>query len=89
MNPTNMLELQKLVLENVCENRLLFEKELRKSFQWLGYDDLFNLYKWAVGKFNEQCRNIIDCVFVGFDFHNANPSGIIVYGQPIFQSRSM
>jgi hypothetical protein len=71
MSPSNMLELQKLVLENVYENKSLFEKELRKSFQWLGYDELLNLYNWATGKFNEQCCNIIECVFMGLGFQDA------------------
>jgi hypothetical protein len=73
MNPTNMLELQKLVLRNVWENHLLFEKELRKSFQWLDTDDLNNLYTWAIQKFNKQCRNIIDFVYSGFDFKAVIP----------------
>jgi hypothetical protein len=85
MNPTNMLELQKLVLENVYENKLLFEKELRKSFQWLGYEELLHLYYWATGKFNEQYCNIIDCVFKGFDFQNVNPFGSLVKNKVISQ----
>jgi hypothetical protein len=68
MNPTTMLELQKLVLESVAEDKMLFTKELQKSFQWLGYDDLYKLYYWSVGKFYGQYRNIIDCMFLGFDF---------------------
>lgn len=72
MNPTNMLELQELVLENVYENNTLFEKELRKSFKWLEKEDLIKLYNWAIEKFNEQCRNIIDCVYSGFDFQESN-----------------
>lgn len=72
MSPTNMLELQKFVLENVYENKSLFEKELRKSFKWLGYDDLKNLYYWAKDKFNEQYYNLIDFVYLGFDFRNSN-----------------
>jgi hypothetical protein len=71
MSPTNMLELQELVLENVSENNVLFEKELRKSFQWLGHEDLYILYHWAIGKFNEQCHNIINMVYSGFDFQNS------------------
>ena len=70
MNPTNMLELQKLVLENVYENEVLFEKELRKSFKWLEKDDLQKLYKWAIGKFSKGYHNIIDCVYSSFDFEN-------------------
>jgi len=68
MNPTNMLELQKLVLENVFENSNLFEKELRKSFKWLDKEDLCNLYYWSIGKFNERYHNLINCVYSGFDF---------------------
>jgi hypothetical protein len=68
MNPTNMLELQKLVLENVYENKLIFVKELKKSLQWLDHDDLIKLYNWAIGKFNERYQNIIKCVYLGFDF---------------------
>ncbi len=71
MIPTNMLELQKLVLENVYENKTLFEKELRKSFKWLGNDDLNKLYKWAIRKFNNQYCKIINCVYFSFDFQNS------------------
>jgi hypothetical protein len=64
-----MLELQMLVLENVCDNRTLFEKELRKSFEWLGTEDLYVLYSWAIVKFRKQYNSLIDCVFLGFDFN--------------------
>ena len=67
MSPKNMLELQKLVLENVYENKNLFEKELRKSFQWLDKDDLCKLYYWSIGNFNKQYHSLIDCVYSGFD----------------------
>jgi hypothetical protein len=74
MTPSNFLELQKLVLENVAENKALFEKELRKSFKWLGFDELQNLYLWAIGTFNEQYGRIIECVYVsyGISFENRN-----------------
>lgn len=71
MNPTNMLELQKLVLENVSENKALFEKELRKSFKWLEYEDLQKLYKWAIGKFNDQYGKIIECVYLSSGIQNS------------------
>ncbi len=72
MYPSSMLELQKIVLENVYENKLLFAKELRKSFQWLEDDDSYVLYKWAVGKFNELYRNLINDVYLSFDFSAFN-----------------
>jgi len=66
-----MLELQEFVLEKVCENKLLFVKELQKSFQWLDQDDLIKLYKWSIQTFNDRYRNIIDCVYAGFDLQNS------------------
>lgn len=72
MTPSNILELQKLVLENVYENKALFEKELRKSFKWLDYDDLKKLYKWAIARFDIKYGKIIDCVYMGFGFLNLN-----------------
>ncbi len=86
MNPTNMLELQELVLENLYENNLLFEKELRKAFKWLGHEDLFILYNWAMEKFNERCRDIIDRVYSGFDFQNSNPLNRNSQNQSLWQA---
>ena len=62
MGPSNMLELQKLVLENVSGNKTLFEKELRKSLNWLGYDDLQKLYIWTYEKFSNKYGSIIEFV---------------------------
>ncbi len=77
MNPTNMLELQKLVLEKVYENKFLFVKELQKSFLWLNQEDLYILYNWAIGKFNARYRNIINCVYLGFDFQKSMTTGAL------------
>lgn len=77
MNPTNMLELQKLVLEKVYENKFLFVKELKKSFLWLDHEDLHILYNWAIGKFNDRYRNIINCVYLGFDFQKSTNNGAL------------
>lgn len=68
MNPTNLLELQKFVLEKVYENKALFELEVRKSFKWLDNEELYILYFWAMGKFDEQYANILNCVYFGFEF---------------------
>jgi hypothetical protein len=65
MIPSNMLELQKLVLESVHENTTLFEKELLKSFHFLGYEDLQNLYYWAISKFSNQYGKLINYTFEG------------------------
>ena len=66
MIPSNMLELQKMVLESVHDNKTLFEKELRKSFNFLGYEDLQNLYNWAIEKFYCQYERTINYAFEGF-----------------------
>jgi hypothetical protein len=78
MNSINMLELQKLVLKNVYKDKILFEKELLKSFEWLCKADLVKLYRWAVRKFDEECCNIVNSVYSGFDFQDLNPSGNFV-----------
>ena len=72
MNASNFLELQMMVLENVSESQSLFEKELRKSFNWLGKDELQRLYNWAKEKFNEKYSKLIDCVYAGFGFQFFN-----------------
>ena len=41
-----MLELQKLVLENLSTDRDLFRKEIIKSFQWLKSYEIYQLHKW-------------------------------------------
>lgn len=76
MSPANMLELQKLVLENVCENKLLFSKELEKSFKWLNHEDLVNLYQWSTLRFKGSYQQLIDCVYASFDFWS-QPSNIV------------
>ena len=70
MKPTTMLELQKLVLENVYQNAIIFEKELYKSFKWLGTDDLRKLYKWAIAKFDKRNRKIVNRVYLSFEFQS-------------------
>lgn len=65
MEPSNMLELEKLVLENVSEDQSLFEKELRKSFKFLTEEDLTNLYVWSIEKFNNRYQSLIKFVFSG------------------------
>ena len=69
MNPTNMLELQKFVLDKVSDNSSLFEIEVRKSFKWLDHEELDLLYKWAIVKFDKRYCNLIDCVYEGYNFH--------------------
>ncbi len=58
-----MLELQKIVLRGVKENRKLFKKELEKSLQWLTTNEVNQLYKWLVNNFSDSHHNVIEEVF--------------------------
>lgn len=47
----NMLEHQILVLENVRYDDYLFEKELKKSTQWLDSTELLQLKHWILNNY--------------------------------------
>jgi hypothetical protein len=67
-----MSDIQEHVLENVDEDKSLFEKELRKSFNWLDYEDLIILYDWAKEQYNEKYFNLINGMFLGFGYIVSN-----------------
>jgi hypothetical protein len=46
MFANSMLDHQKIILENVIDDRELFLKEFKKSVSWLEEDDLRKLYLW-------------------------------------------
>jgi hypothetical protein len=46
MAEMNMLDHQKLILQNVTGDNSLFRKELQKSLSWLEEDDRVELYNW-------------------------------------------
>ena len=58
-----MLELQKFVLQRVCEDARLFRKELIKSIQWLGSPDIDILKQWVWNEFGKTHADIIKEVF--------------------------
>ena len=58
-----MLELQKFVLQRVCEDTRLFRKELIKSIQWLGSPDIDILKQWVWNEFGKTHADIIKEVF--------------------------
>lgn len=60
---TLMLELQKFVLQRVCEDARLFKKELIKSLQWLSSQDIETLKKWVWTEFGKTHSDIIREVF--------------------------
>jgi hypothetical protein len=62
-----MLELQKLVLQNVAYNKGLFRKELLKSCRWLNSQDLQELYKWLENNFWETHKDVIQDVLFPYE----------------------
>ena len=60
MTPHNMFELQQMVLLNVRDDLLLFEKEIRKSLLWLTSSELSKLHEWLVDNFSENYIQIAD-----------------------------
>ena len=58
-----MLELQKLVLQNVSDNKELFRKEIVKSFRWLKSYEIYNLHKWLNENYGETHKEIIKDAF--------------------------
>lgn len=59
-----MLELQKFVLQRVCEDARLFKKELIKSIHWLSSPDIEQLKQWVWNEFGGNYADIIREVFV-------------------------
>lgn len=58
-----MLELQKFVLQQVCEDARLFKKELIKSIMWLSIPDVENLKHWVLTEYGNRHSDIIKEVF--------------------------
>lgn len=54
-----MLEYCKLILEKVSFDKRLFEKELRKSFQYLLPNEAKELISWVKANFNNRFPEII------------------------------
>lgn len=58
-----MLELQKLVLNNLSDQNDLFKKELYKSIAWLNQHELTELRKWLRQEYWNTHKDIIKEVF--------------------------
>ena len=59
----NMLELSKLVLQKVSFDSNLFQKELRKSLNWLKSEDRKQFKTWVTNKFGKSFSKEISKVF--------------------------
>lgn len=58
-----MLEMTKLVLDKVSDNRELFGKELRKSTKWLERDEMIRLKVWCYGNYGREHGALIKDIF--------------------------
>jgi len=58
-----MLELQKIVIQNLSDNRRFFIKELIKSKKWLNADELSELEKWVKENFWKTHKDEIEEAF--------------------------
>jgi hypothetical protein len=59
-----MLELQKFVLQRVCDDARLFKRELIKSIKWLNSPDIENLRRWVCLEYGNTHSDIIQEVFL-------------------------
>ena len=58
-----MLELQKLVIQNLAANRKVFVKELIKSIKWLNTNEVAELEHWVKENFWKTHKSEIEQVF--------------------------
>jgi hypothetical protein len=58
-----MLELQKLVLQQVSDTKSLFRKELQKSLRWLDCHEIEILQDWVIQNFGNRYQDVINEVF--------------------------
>ncbi|MBX7093510.1 MAG: hypothetical protein K1X56_02230 [Flavobacteriales bacterium] len=58
-----MLEFSKKILLKVSFDRLLFEKELRKSIKWIRKEEVLVLKAWCVATFGQQYYDVIARTF--------------------------
>ena len=72
IQPQSMLELQKLVLLQVSEDKSLFKKELKKSFGWLGSSEIFQLHRWVKENYGNTHHEAISEVFRNLNYSFVN-----------------
>jgi hypothetical protein len=62
-----MLELQKLVLQQVSDQKELFKKELLKSLKWLNSEEIVMLKEWVLNQFSNRYMDMINETFYGIE----------------------
>ncbi|MGD2034240.1 MAG: hypothetical protein PVF73_04230 [Bacteroidales bacterium] len=63
MPEIKMLDHQKIILQHVKHDKVLFEKELMKSIKWLEAEDVRKLQSWLQSGSWESHKEIIRKVF--------------------------
>ena len=63
-----MLNYIKIILEKVCFDKILFEKELRKGLKELLPNEIKDLKVWCYEKFGQIYIKVLNRVFGGFKF---------------------
>ena len=58
-----MLEYVKTILIKVSFDQDLFQKELKKSLQWLEIEDILELKTWVSERFNHMYKDVITEIF--------------------------
>ena len=62
-----MLEYVKTILIKVSFDQKLFQKELKKSLQWLDIEDVLKLKDWVSDNFNYLYKDIITEIFYTYE----------------------
>lgn len=64
-----MLDYSKKVLEKVSFNQELFEKELKKTLQWLNEQEADVLMRWCSHRFGAQYAEILNKTFAYLNYN--------------------
>jgi hypothetical protein len=63
-NIQTMLELCKEILVKVSFDKYLFQKELQKSINWIGSEEIRNFRTWVLSKFGRMYPEVIQSAFI-------------------------
>jgi hypothetical protein len=58
-----MLDHQKIVLDQLSNDKDLFRKEIIKSFKWLKSYEILQLYRWLKKKYGKLHADVIKDIF--------------------------
>ena len=58
-----MLDHQKVLLDQLSYDKILFRKEIIKSFRWLKSYEIIKLHNWLQNKYGDTHSDVINDVF--------------------------